>query len=380
MKKIQLNCIEKVNLNIDNQTEPINEKFLQYRELLNNTKDLFNTIPSNSFNQLSRYVDAFRTIKNNLYKTYSMQIVTNASLKIYEIISQFKLLNPKLNNVFCNAELPGGFIMSINHYIKTMYPNSNFNWLASSFINQENTLTDLYHIYKYNKDNWIMDNTINGDLTNPLIVVELANRVHKRFINGATLYTSDIGTDVSSNFNLQEEQTLTLNYGQVLCGLLSLAINGNMVTKQFTFFTPFNRSLLILLCNLFKKVFITKPATSKTLNSEIYIVSLGFKGLNEEVKSYLLKRLSSVDQNVPLIWYSSKCDTKLLNIAKKIYNIQMEYIRDAVYLYNSNKDSIQHIQKIMEDININTQNKWLIDNPMKKLEIKNYIPSNVILK
>ena len=120
---------------------------------------------------------------------------------------------------------------------------------------------------------------ITGDVTDPNTVISLGIGVKSRFTNtaGAVLYTSDVGIDVTGDYAGQEENTSAINYGQIISGLLALAPGGNFVTKQYTFFTPFSRSLIALVASFFEETYITKPATSRPGNSEVYLVGKGFK-------------------------------------------------------------------------------------------------------
>lgn len=51
-----------------------------------------------------------------------------------------------------------------------------------------------------------------------------------------------------------------------------------MVTKQYTFFKWGNISISAILTNLFRKVYITKPISSRPANSETYIVGIDYQG------------------------------------------------------------------------------------------------------
>lgn len=333
---------------------------------LNSAKNLLDNISQDEYYNISRQLDEYRTMKKIISSRYKMQIVTNASLKMYELISQMYLINKNKINAFCNAELPGGFIIAINHYLKTMYDSSVFRWLASSYISN-NTLGDTYGIYENNKENWIMDENMNGDITNMDNILKIVKIVKSKFPNGVDIYTSDAGLDVSSDYNKQEEQTLELNYSQVLIGLLTLAKKGMLITKQFTFFTQFNRSLIYLLSFLFEELYITKPSTSRPINSEIYIVGKYFKGISNELHEYLLTKINSINPHIPLI--INEVNNNLLKIAKEIYiDIQSNHIKLAYDIFSNNKEV---------NINYNTiQNEWIENNPIFPINKKYYIKFN----
>jgi cap2 methyltransferase len=168
------------------------------------------------------YSGNFRTTLTN---TYNLSITTNATLKMYEMLTQFDLIdfsNPI--RCFCNAELPGAFIVAINHYVNTMHFDNtvDFDWLASSYYpaaaeNTGNTtiLDDAYGIYAKNREHWLMgpnDNSsdimLTGDLMKSESIILLSDRVKRKFNNGdgenpgCNLYTADAGIDVSEDYNL----------------------------------------------------------------------------------------------------------------------------------------------------------------------------------
>lgn len=361
--------IKSVDYVINNDNKPLDHNDIEFdliKTKLNAAKSLLDDIPERDYTYISQSLDAFKTMKHTLLLKYKMQIVTNATLKIYELITQLRLINSNKITAFCNAELPGNFIIGINHYMKTMYKNAIFRWVASSYLSEKGTLGDSYGIFEYNRNNWLMDRQMNGDITDKDNIIELSKRVLSHYPKGVDIYTSDAGFDVSNNYNEQEEQTLLLNYGQILTGLLTLSVGGSLITKQFTYFTPFNKSLIILLSSLFDILYVTKPVTSRPLNSEVYIVGIGFRGISEELTTYLINKMTDINPDIPLILYNPNDD--LFNSAKEIYDQQTEYIKYAYKLYEKRKP-----------ININyklVQEKWLTDNPMYPIDKRHYISYN----
>lgn len=365
--KFQINAIRDYMINYDSvKTVTQNKDFDDIKIKLNNTKSLLDKIPEREYSYLSSKLDVYKTMKNTLIQQYNMQLVTNATMKIYEIISQMKLINCGKTTAFCNAELPGGFIIGINQYVKTMCPKSTFDWVASSYISEHGTLGDPYGIYAGNRAKWLMDSTMDGNLLKKENVTELSKRVLQRYPLGVDLYTSDAGCDVSSNYNEQEEQTMLLNYGQVLCGILTLAIGGSLITKQFTYFTVFNRSLIMILTVLFENVYITKPATSRPLNSEIYLVCTGFRGISGILRDYMINRMDDAHPNIPIILYEP--NISLLSSARYIYlNMQISHIKYAYRIYMNNEYvDTRKYRKI--------QDSWLHHNVMNLMDSNYFIP------
>lgn len=366
MYKYKISSVSDYIINTDNvHLDHQDVEFDVIKNDLNSAKSLLDKI--SNYDIISQKLDVYKTMRQLISYKYRMQTVTNATLKIYEIISQMNLIKTNKITAFCNAELPGNFIIGINHYIKTMYKNGIFRWVASSYLSNVGTLGDYYGIFEFNRNNWLMDTQMNGDLTDKDNILELTNRVLNRFPNGVDLYTSDAGFDVSSNYNEQEEQTLLLNYGQILSGIFTLMPGGSLVTKQFTYFTPFNKSLITLLSILFDELYITKPVTSRPLNSEIYLVGINFKGINDELKNYLINRMPYINHDIPLILYDPNKD--ILNSAKELYYKQIEYLHYSFSIYeNKTLINTEDYKKL--------QDQWIIDNPIYLIDKKNYISYN----
>lgn len=226
--------------------------------------------------KIFRAFEPFSKVKNSIaYKTKNFNI-TNAWIKCYELIHQFNLI-PKDKQIeithFANAELPGSFICAIHHYINTM-TQCRYRWIASSMLDKD-LLEDSYGLYKNFKKRWLMNEDIKGDMSNIDDILTIGKMAYDYNLGngkGVYLYTSDLGFDVSGDYNNQENLHLKANLGQVLCGLLSLKEGGCMITKQYTYFNQTNVSLIAALTMIFKEVNITKPMSSKEDNSEVYLV------------------------------------------------------------------------------------------------------------
>ena len=272
---------------------------------------------------------------------------------------------------------------------------SSFDWIASSYlpdaarlVGNETILDDKYGIYGKNRSHWLMgpspnalpqgSNVLSGDVTDAEVVNALGNAAHQRFRekDGATLYTSDIGRDIpTANLNQQEELTSDLNFGQIVSGLLALAIGGTLITKQFTFFNPFSRSLIAIVASLFKETYITKPTTSRPGNSEIYLVAKGFKGISSELSTALLDRCEAYKalDKMPTIWGSlidppilAQIDGELLAIAQEVHGEQqvafLKEVVDAYRIFDSLND--REMKELVAKEEKAAQMKWLADNPI----------------
>ncbi len=401
------------------QLPPAADEFDAIRRRLNEAKSRQDPIPPKDFSDLTWALDLYQGLKKTFLSEYNFQIATNATLKMYELIVQEKLIVCDANSrirLFANAELPGAFLVAVNHYVRTSCAGANFDWLASSYYPAEaarkgdtTILGDRYGIYAANRRNWLMGPQpnahplapikeelsakvppakaplIDGDLTSAAVVAALADAVHARFgadrsiPSGATIYTSDAGIDVSSDYGRQEEMTALLNFGQILCGILSLAPGGNLVTKQYTFFTPLNRSLICIVASLFDTVDIVKPLTSRPANSEIYLVAKGFRGIDKRLAASLLNELASLQQRADdASGVSNVClvdevilrlvDEALLRVARQLYDRQQVlFLAEAVALYEKYKGNLNGLARVLHPEARRLQDIWLADNPVVRL-------------
>ena len=379
--------------------EPAQENsWFALRNAVTEAKSNLDEIPDSVYYTIASSLDMYAKLRTLVQKTYNMEHATNAALKMYEMINQFDLLMegnscmPSVN-VFCNAELPGAFIIAINHFMRTKCISSDFDWIASSYLPEaalkagdKTILEDKYKIYEKNRLHWLMgpapnglpegEPPITGDVTDPQVINTLGNAAHQRFAlnDGANLYTSDVGIDIANeDLNRQEELTAFINYGQIVTGLLSLALGGTLITKQFTFYTPFSRSLIAIVSSLFDETYICKPKTSRPINSEIYVVGKGFKGISMELSKALLDRAEAyrtLDKS-PTTWGSlvqpnvlAQIDAELLAAGQEVHGEQqVGFVNEAVEAYRvlMGRSDMNELTKVYET---SAQEEWLKENPL----------------
>lgn len=139
-------------------------------------------------------IDKVSYLNNDIYY--------NRFLKCYEILHYFKLINLDNNKLktFHICEIPGAFILAINHYIKTKTTNKiDFDWNAQSlnpWTTKDKTkfLPDQYGLVrKYkNRYHW---GTGSGDITDIYNI-----KFYIKKFNKMDLITADCGQVVESNF------------------------------------------------------------------------------------------------------------------------------------------------------------------------------------
>jgi 23S rRNA U2552 (ribose-2'-O)-methylase RlmE/FtsJ len=113
----------------------------------------------------------------------------------------------------------------------------------------------------------------------------------KGFAENADLVTADGGFDWK-NETLQEQEAYKLIFGQIVTALKVQKNNGHFVLKVFESYTPVTLKLIEILNSVYKEVYICKPFTSRSSNSEKYVVCKGF--IKKNVTSKFMTQLESL--------------------------------------------------------------------------------------
>lgn len=338
-----------------------------------------------TYAHISDIVEYFKNLRKILKEKYHLAFASNAWLKMTEMLHYLPLIddNNKELFVFHNCELPGAFIMATKYFMESWRPKREYDWRASSLVpgidgndNKINALGDLYKLWSNNKNKWIMSiksgpgSELNGDTTKVPNIHYMSERLGKK----ANLYTSDAGIAVGFGshetlaFNDQEQLNMLINLGQLLAMLETLAIDGNFVTKQYTFFKPFTYSLMIIVGSMFREFYLTKPLTSKITNSETYLVGIGFKGLSAEWKKYLEDKLSSFKGVVPMPGPLLPADVieknmdglkTIISVADELYRIQSELIYSNFEIYNNFKKNPRELEYCIYDNRERCEQEWI---------------------
>tara|TARA_B110000263_G_C15280296_1_gene498019 strand:- start:131 stop:1681 length:1551 start_codon:yes stop_codon:yes gene_type:complete len=352
----QLNLTQKTlieSYNSSNLYEILKIKNLNYNFKKNILKQLFYTKLTDTI-----YVMNF---KANIKSVFNIKNLTNAGLKLTEILFNENIITSvkeggAQNNQFhhfANAELPGSFIVAVNYFINTKIPHLKYVWTANSLLPgnmgpNSPGLGDYFGYYKNHKNNWLMSNDMNGDITNIKNLDFIKNHFN---INGKVdLYTSDAGINLDvGEYNRQESIELQLKISEIVCALISLKSGGNMVIKAYTFFEKTMIDVIIILSKLFEVLKIIKPMTSKPANSEIYIVGKNFLSyeLAHPFIDLFISYIKDFDTNINFDinpthsnfngFLLDISDTDLLlfnNISKNIYYKQINWIKRNIYYFN----------------------------------------------
>ena len=164
--------------------------------------------------------------------------------------------------------------------------------------------------------------------------------------------TGDGGFDFSIDFNKQEILSIKLIFCQICYAIALQKPGGTFILKIFDIFTQATIDLLYLLSTLYNKVYIIKPCTSRTANSERYVVCRNFKNCNtyellEKLSTFFpiinsdekIQRFLNID--IPCIYIN-----KLEDINAIMGQQQLENILGTLYLLDNNKqDKIENTRR-----------------------------------
>ncbi len=261
---------------------------------LNKAKDLLETIDFQSFQKSDPYEQRINQLKSGLAHA---QHFTKAGMKLYEMFATTELgstllaladANGGILRAFFNADLPGSFVFATNHLLK-LY-GKELDWVISSYYprpelaQDSDFLGDQFGILAGNTDRALVGSLhtskgefwSDGDLTRAGTPLRLAILARSK-LGLIDFYTADGGFGVEGKENLQEQLSLKLIKGEIETGFYSLRNGGVFLLKIFTFFTPEMLQYLELIKQSFDKFAIIKPTTSAPMNSEHYIMGIGFK-------------------------------------------------------------------------------------------------------
>jgi FtsJ-like methyltransferase len=310
---------------------------------INHAKNKFETVNKNEKYQFLK-IDVYIRYIPKLFKVkYNLSYYpSNAFLKMLEFLNKFEI-NLTDKKIFMNAEMPGSFYLAAKFY------NPNFTGYLSSYF-PENNITgalteDIYNVLKDNPRIWINDNNNNGDMTDINNILDYEERFKDNKVDG---YTSDGALNTDSDPNNQELLNAKLHLGVALCGLLTIKKKtGWIYLKQFTFLNQETIDLIACYASLFEEFYISKPETSKSINSEIYMAGFKYKGITNAMRKKLIDKFEAMDSSLkltktvksyfPSIYEANAKinDCQIKNINKTINNFNIWKRNPKIYLNNN---------------------------------------------
>ncbi|XP_048776785.1 cap-specific mRNA (nucleoside-2'-O-)-methyltransferase 2-like isoform X2 [Ostrea edulis] len=193
------------------------------------------------------------------------------------------------------------------------------------------------------------------------------------------LVTGDGSIDCQDDPGEQEQIVSLLHYCEALAGILILSPGGNLVLKKFTMFDSETVSLMYILCCLFEEVNVFKPATSKSGNSEVYVICLNFHGLGERMNEFRQFCKPFFEDGRPDFRFPENClppefMSEHIRICTQFTDLQMETIDCNLNHYPCvSEHYIQWMESVKDacaDFFLNTYNLQSIPGQRKMLPYK----------
>lgn len=255
----------------------INESLCFY---LNDIKHHINT-HEYMWETFKRFTNTYEYIHTTIpYKKHCIsryRPISRSFFKMIELIHFFELGTNSVNpmKTFHLAEGPGGFIEAMVKY----RVRSDDKYIGMTLLDKHNSDYNIpawkktQHFLQENKNVHIESGL---DKTGNILSLDNFVYIHELYGSSMDLITADGGFDFSVDFDHQEINMTKLLYGQIVYALCMQKQGGHFVLKIFDIFMQHTVDMLVLLSSMYERVYITKPNTSRSANSEKYIVCKGF--------------------------------------------------------------------------------------------------------
>ena len=222
-------------------------------------------------------------------------------------------------------------------------------------------------IYNFMNENNNIHIEKGSDKTGNILSLENFVNINQLYGNTMDFITADGGFDFSYDYNNQENNMIKLLYGQIVYALCMQKNGGSFVLKIFDCFMKHTIELLFLLSSMYEEVYITKPLTSRSANSEKYIVCKNFIQSSIQLYPYLFFSFKEMLEKTDDLLFS------FLDIEIPLYFLE------KIELYNGLFGSMQleNIQRTLQLIEeTNEENipqfaeEYYVKHPLIKNEIK----------
>lgn len=363
---------------------------------LNNVKSRLNNFNLQKWrihtNKMNKARNVFLRLKNNIQP----ELMTQAWCKFYEIVCNYPLVPLEKIPYESNrrhfvsvhlCEAPGAFVTALNHWLKVNARDVQWDWIGMTLNpycegNSYNSMIDDDRLIRHTLKNWHFGRDNTGNLINTTNLDSLVEK-SKNLNKYVMLVTADGSIDCINVPEEQEKAVAHLQFCETVACMSLLHIGGTFLLKVFTLFEHHSVCLMYLLSYAFHKVTITKPATSKEGNSEIYVVCIDFKG-KDHIAPYLniLRKYYEIS---PVKTMFKRKDIpnnfmqKIIECSELFKSYQCKAIEDNINTFelkNSNIDICFEL-KYVKDIVVN---KYFKDYNLKQIDAKDEIVGREIIE
>ena len=308
--------------------------------------------------------------------------LSRAYFKMIELLEYFHLnQNADPITSFHLAEGPGGFIEALANVRSCPYDK----YIGMTLLDDKNDenipawkKTDHF---LFEHPNVFIENGADG--TGDILSVENLDYCREKYGSSMDIITADGGFDFSVDFNNQESNMTRLLFAQICFAISMQKPNGSFILKIFDCFNEATVDMLYILSSFYKKVYITKPKTSRYANSEKYVVCKDFACESPDITFTFIrnafKRMTTLPQNntiarflpCPISYYFYKKieDYNAIFGQQQIENINatLELIHDKKNTDNIVKINIQKCIQWCNKHNIQYNYIFTVSNETEKI-------------
>lgn len=333
---------------------------------LNTVKGQLSKFPISFWSNHTKRTDPSSLIKYSIRTRAKIELLTQAWCKFYECLNTYRLIpesctnNESLHSLHL-CEAPGAFITALNHYLFVNHRNMKWRWNANTLnpYYEGNNLSEMIiddSLIANTIDNWEFGKDQTGDIRKFYNYEDLIGKFT------VDLITADGSVDCMNDPGEQEHNVHHLHYCEVMIALRVLCVGGNFVLKLFTMYEHGTISLMYLLNCCFKSVQVFKPCSSKSGNSEVYVMCFCYRGF--DVLSNLWDSLISSYKTVKkeAMFDLSKINVTFLqqleDCAQYFMELQCDQINRNIELFTEEVssevwDSIKDIQEKVANAYLN---------------------------
>lgn len=218
------------------------------------------------FKKVMSLFDPYRSIKYVISRDFRAQAVTNSWTKMWEILSYFDLVPQSMRNesyiTFETSDVLGGSFQALHHYVKT-------NTFIKSHVWSLNAPESSRDVFGFQQHYESRTSRCGLENVREALLQQGLDKVH--------LFVADRGVE-NSDYNKLEEVHFPQLLKEVELAFLCLEKGGSAIFKAYTMFKDETIGVVSSLCEMFEKVFVYKPRTSKITMSECYLVGINYKG------------------------------------------------------------------------------------------------------
>ncbi len=320
----------------------INLKSLGYSESIDIIKNKINNINLREWNKFKKYSNEFE-----FPEISKRRHISRGYFKLHEILIDYNL------NIDCESlhlcEAPAGFIEATLCYKQHYYNTDGIIKLCHtmSLIKTDDNIPSFHNSIVQNKNIKIHNGYDgSGNIYNIKNIVDL-----KKNVKNIKFITADGGINENGKYNIKENLHHRLIFAEILTTLLILENDGIFVLKIFDIFTKLTCDFIYLLKYMFNTVYINKPYTSRTTNSERYIVCIGYKKnlLTIELSNQLVKLHCIGIYNFNNIFFNNQdFISEVKKINKLVLNRQEDKINKILTTIKNSRNKQQLIVKNSE--------------------------------